>query len=291
MSFLNTPRRLLHEWSTRRKNQNTIRLLEKQLETRDPILLVHQMGRAGSMTTVNTLRNARPDLTLFHTHWLNPDSVKLRQSWVDGLPETHHPLNVRVGARLSTYLQNEGVKTREWDIVSVFREPIARNVSVFFLSIDTFIKNFQDRYQRGELDNKTLMKIFLERFPHDQPLEWFDQEVRDVFGIDVYTRPFPQDRGYLMINTGNIRLLLIKLEKLNDCYKNAFQEFLDVEIPNLQHTHVTELDPFKPMYTDFVRNATFPTEYLDRMYESAFSRHFYSAAEIDEFRKKWSAIG
>jgi hypothetical protein len=288
MSLLERPRKWLHEWSTRRKNQRTIDTLDAVLAGRDPILLVHQMGRAGSMTTVNTLRGAGLDLAVFHTHWLNPASVERRQHWVAHLPETRQPLNIRMSARISAQLQQEATGQRQWKLVTVFREPIARNVSVFFLSIDAFVENFQERHQRGELDNETLMEIFLEKFPHEQPLLWFEQEVKDVFGIDVYDQAFPQDQGYQVIRHDHVDLLLIKLEQLNNCYRKAFPELLEVEIPNLKHTHVTELDPSKPMYTDFVRNASFPPEYLDRMYESAFARHFYTDAERDAFRRKWS---
>lgn len=291
MSLFDTPRKLLHEWSTRRKNQRTIDTLEAVLDSNDPILLVHQMGRAGSMTTVNTLRSAGLDLPVFHTHWLNPASVEKRRDWVSHLPESHQPLNVRMSARISAQLQREGIGRRSWKLVTVFREPIARNVSVFFLSIDAFVENFQQRYRRGELDNETLMEIFLDRFPHEQPLQWFKQEIWDVFGIDVYEQAFPEHSGYQVIRAGRVDLLLLKLEQLNDCYQNAFQDLLEIEIPGLEHTHVTELDPAKPMYTDFVQNAVFPTEYLDHMYESAFARHFYTDRERETFRLKWSTAG
>jgi hypothetical protein len=196
-----------------------------------------------------------------------------------------------MSTRISAQLQREGIGRRSWKLVTVFREPIARNVSVFFLSIDAFVENFQQRYRRGELDNETLMEIFLDRFPHEQPLQWFKQEIGDVFGIDVYEQAFPEHSGYQVIRSGHVDLLLLKLEQLNDCYQDAFQDLLEIEIPGLEHTHVTELDPAKPMYTDFVRNAVFPTEYLDHMYESAFARHFYTDQEMETFRLKWSTAG
>ena len=288
MSLLDTPRRLLHEWSTRRKNQRTIDSLKTVLGSDAPILLVHQMGRAGSMTTVNTLRGTGLDLAVFHTHWLNPASVERRQNWVKHLPISRQPLNIRMSTLISAQLQREGTGRRHWKLVTVFREPIARNVSVFFLSIDAFVENFQRRYQRGELNNETLMGIFLDKFPHEQPLLWFEQEIEQVFGINVYDQAFPENKGYQVIRTDHVDLLLIKLEQLNHCYRDAFRNLLGVEIPDLEHTHVTELDPTKPMYTDFVRNAVFPAEYLDRMYESAFARHFYTDEERDAFRRKWS---
>ena len=282
-------RKSLNEWSTRRKAQQRLSELERFLRTQDPILLVHQMGRAGSMTTVNSLRKAGVGLPVYHTHWLNPESVEKRLQWVRDRPESHRPLNVRVGQKLAAELQQHGTARRHWKIVTICREPIARNVSVFFLSIDAFVKDFDQRFRRGELDHAKLLEIFLERFPHDQPLDWFDREMRDVFGIDIYTEPFPQDKGYQILRTERVDVLAIKLEQLNHCHADAFRDFLALEVEGLAQTHVTEQDPDRTMYKDFVRQAVLPDEYLDRMYQSRFARHFYTDAEIAGFRKKWSS--
>ena len=287
--MLETPRKWLYEWSTRRKAEHRLAELDQFLRTEDAILLVHQMGRAGSMTTVNSLRKIGVGLPVYHTHWLNPESVQRRMKWVNHLPESRRPLNVRVGQKLTEELQRDGTSRRHWNIVTVFREPIARNVSVFFLSIDAFVEDFERRYRSGELDHAKLLEIFLERFPHEQPLDWFDREMRDVFDIDVYTDPFPQDQGYQILRTRGADLLLIKLEQLDHCHAEAFRDFLGIDMPGLAQTHITEKDPSRPMYKDFVRQAVLPDEYLDRMYQSRFARHFYTDTELAGFRKKWSS--
>lgn len=288
MNLLDTPRRMLYEWKTRRKGEKSLQSLDRLLQTQDPILLVHQMGRAGSMTVVNTLRNSGVNLPIFHTHWLNPASVQKRLSWIEELPESRRPLNVRASERVANHLQQQGTDRRDWKLVSVFREPVARNLSVFFLSIDAFVENFHERYRNDDIDNKQLLTTFLDKFPHDQPLEWFDEEIKNVFGIDVLDYSFSKELGYQIIRSGNIDLLSMKLEQLSTCYQKAFQEFLGVHIADLQNTHVTELDPSKPMYADFVKSTVFPEDYLDRMYTSDFARHFYTEQEIKGFRQKWS---
>ena len=184
--MLGTLKRSYYQWNTRRAGQRHVDGLEEVLAGTDPMLLVHQMGRAGSMTTVNSLRQAGVDLPVYHTHWLNPETIDGRKHLTAHLPEARHPLNMRVARRIAEELKREGTKRRLWKLVTVFREPVARNISVFFLSIDAFVDDFERRYARGELSHQQLLDIFLEKFPHDQPLEWFDREVRDVFGIDVY---------------------------------------------------------------------------------------------------------
>lgn len=285
--ILDTPRHLLYQWYTRHKNQISIKNLERHLRTRRPALLVHQMGRAGSMTTVNTLRAAGLTMPVFHTHWLNPASVEKRVGWVGSQPESRHPLNVRTSVRIADEIRRAGPRHRDWHLVTVFREPVARNLSVFFLSIEAFIPDFFRRYEAGELSHQDILDVFLERFPHEQPLRWFDEEVRDVFGVDVFAHPFPRDQGYQVIREQGMSLLLIKVEQLNACYQQAFAAFLDLRIPHLEQTHITERDPSYSMYGDFIANVSLPENYLDRMYRSRFATHYYSANELDALRRKW----
>ncbi|NKN33373.1 putative capsular polysaccharide synthesis family protein [Marichromatium bheemlicum] len=284
---LQRARQHLYAWQTRHRNRRSLAALEAHLAGRDPALLVHQMGRAGSMTTVNTLRAAGLGMPVFHTHWLNPVNIRKRLDRFAGAPERRLPLNVRMARRIGQELQQHGPHHRPWHLVSVFREPVARNLSVYFLSIEDFIPDFFDRHARGALGDAEILETFLERFPHDQPVCWFDEEIRDTFGIDVYAQPFPIARGYQIIRQSDIAVLLIKVERLNDCYAAAFAEFLGVDVPRLEQTHVTEEDPAYSMYKDFIANVQLPTDYLDRLYDTRFARHFYGETEIARLRHQW----
>ena len=281
-------RQLAHQWATRRKNQQWVASLEDHLKTVDPILVVHQMGRAGSMTTVNTLREAGIAGPVYHTHWLNPASLAERLDWLEGVPEKRQPLNVRVARRIADDLRQGGAARRSWKLVSIFREPVGRNVSTFFLAIDRFFDDFFGRYERGEISLDQVQDTFLKAFRQDRVLEWFDKEVGEVFGIDVYGRDFPHDAGYQIFREGNVELLLIKLERLNDCFQTAFEAFLGTRIPKLAMTHVTEKDPTYSMYREFLQQVVMPADYLEQMYASRFARHFYRPEEIQGFIRKWS---
>lgn len=286
--MLEAASRVVYQWSTLYRANRQIVTLEGALRRRDPILLVHQMGRAGSMTVVNSLRTAGFSAPVFHTHWLNPETVRGRLSRLKHLPERRHPLNIRVSYRISQTLAHEGVGSRDWTLVTVFREPVARNISAFFLGLRGYVEDLDRRVALGTLDDSCLLEVFLKDFPHHLPLTWFDREVRDVFGCDVYAAPFPVERGYKVLRSGQVNLLLVKLEKLNSCYREAFTEFLGVSVDRLVNTHRGENDPLRSLYERFTRTVVMPNDYLDRMYSSDFARHLYSAAELDGFRARWS---
>lgn len=288
MMLLNKARQIAHKWETQRKNQRWLEALENHLKTTDPMLIVHQMGRAASMSTVNTLREAGITYPVYHTHWLNPASLTKRLEWLKGLPAKQHPLNVCVGHRIAEEIQNVGIGQRQWKLVSIFREPVGRNISTFFLTIENFFEDFFRRYECGEISLEQVLETFLREYRHEMPLQWFDKEVGEVFGIDVYEPAFPMEKGYQIIKNGNVEILLIKMERLNDCFQEAFENFLGTRIPNLALTHITEKDPSYYMYKEFLGKVTIPAEYLEQMYGSRFAKHFYRPEEIQDLMDKWS---
>jgi hypothetical protein len=168
------------------------------------------------------------------------------------------------------------------------RDPVARNISAFFENIIEFFPDFYTRYAAGELDIETIVSTFLERFDHDTPLVWFDFQMKPVFGIDVFACPFSTERGYSIYYGQNASLLLIKLEKLQDCVESAMKDFLGIDKLAIRNTNVAEGKEYREVYKAFLETVRLPPEYLDRMYDSKMVRHFYEQDEIRTFRKKWS---
>ena len=82
--MLDAIKRRLYEHLTHRRGQEKIHQLRRHLQTPDPIVLVHQMGRAGSMTTVGTLERADLGMPVLHSHSLNPRNIQRRVTYFAG---------------------------------------------------------------------------------------------------------------------------------------------------------------------------------------------------------------
>ena len=95
------------------------------------------------------------------------------------------------------------------------------------------------------------------------------------------------EAGFSVIEQGNMKLLTLKLEKLDTCIEKAFQTFLGLENFSLRKANTSEEQGYYPVYKRFRAEVGLPESYLDMMYESRFTRHFYSQTEIDGFRKNW----
>ena len=126
---------------------------------------------------------------------------------------------------------------------------------------------------------------------HDVPDRWFDMEVRTLYGIDVFAEPFDAQRGYAIYHSEFADLLVIKLEKLNQCATTAMHEFLGLADFRLLESNKAEDKEYAAIYQAFRRDLPLSQDYIGRMYASRVAQHFYTAEERAAFRRKWSAAG
>lgn len=283
---MNALRNILYTLNTEYRASLVLAQLRRHLKTGREICLVHQMGRVGSMTIVNSLKAACPELPIYHTHFLNPEYLQNRlrtekRNW--GIKNLHLRVSRILVRELNTALRN-----RSWKIITIVREPVARNVSTFFHSIKLFMPGFDKKYREGTITPEIMLNSFLAELDHDLPLKWFDVDVKSVFGINVYDHSFPTEKGYGIISQDNVTLLVIRLENLRQCYKDAFADLLGFEKVDLKIMHVAEKDDKRGIYKQFKENLRLPDWYLNDMYSSKYTKHFYNEAEIKGFWRQWS---
>ena len=51
--------------------------------------------------------------------------------------------------------------------------------------------------------------------PYGQSFGWFDTELKDHFGLDIFAEPFDREKGFGIYKKNNIEVFVYKLEKLN----------------------------------------------------------------------------
>jgi len=120
-------------------------------------------------------------------------------------------------------------------------------------------------------------------------LTWFDRELKSVFGVDVYAIPFDPAKGYEIYESEKARVLLVRLEDLRSRAPVAFGDFLGLGDFRLADTNVAEAKGYADVYRRFVASVRLPHDYIERMYDSRYARHFYSEDELDAFRLRWKA--
>jgi len=238
------------------------RVFFKQYLRNDNPVLVYQMGKVASSSVTRSLSRQYSGVVL-QAHYFNPNHkdwrVRRLYHWV---VEGARPLNV----------------------ISLTREPIGRNVSVFF---QNFERHTGVSYDKANFSLEELKTIFLEKFANGQPLHWFENNIMRNFGIDVYVKPFPKC-GHSTYTHKDIRLLVMRSE-INDNEKvKVIKDFLKMDSFRLVNRNISSQKEYASTYMDFKRNVKFPLDYIDKICKSKYFNHFYDQDTIDSVKQKWS---
>ena len=117
--------------------------------------------------------------------------------------------------------------------------------------------------------------------------EWFDEQLKSVFQIDVFRYPFDIEKGYTIIKEGNIELLLMKMEKLNDLEK-VIGEFLDIDSFQVRNANLGKQKTYRFALKEYKKTFSLSEKELENLYrKSDYMKHFYSEQERNEFYMKW----
>lgn len=236
-------------------------IFEVKLGQKTPIL-VYQMGKVGSSSIYSSLVKLYPGLVV-HAHHFYKD---------------HHRWDVR---RLYQWAV---VEKNPIHVITLTRSPIDRNVSAFF---QNFEKCTGISYENIESVEEKIGQLFLDKYKHDIPLVWFDENIKENFGIDVYEKPFPTC-GITSYEKNNVRLLVMRLEISDEEKVNAVNKFLNSQDFCLVNTNVGDAKIYADTYKKFKGKVRLPESYLNKMCASKYFNHFYSPDAIEASRVKWA---
>ena len=241
-------------------------------------IIVYQMGKVGSSSIKNSLES-RGIEPVFHLHRMNPDNIE--QVRLEYINNNRKPLDEWLGTMLYANIVIKGKRAK---FITLVREPIDRNVSAFFQNFGRFTGA---DYNDTDLAIQDLFNTFIEQYRHEVPLIWFDVEINQTLGIDVFEYPFPKEKGYLSMERGNFKLLILKLEIDDSVKERAISEFLGVSDFKLIRSNIAQEKSYATMYADFTKKLELPESYVEIMCDSEYTKHFYSDAEIEAIRSKW----
>lgn len=252
-------------------------------------VLVYQMGKVGSRSLCQALEARSDRLSVLHLHVLTAESMArveaiARRRW-DGRPRCRHVWTSRyVAAHL-------GARDRPWTVITLVRDPVARNVSSFFqvLELEHGIDVTEKlRAASPEAVARELLPVFLRDFDHDTPLVFLEREIGTVFGVEILGDPDAAGRGFRVYSSDAADVLLLRFEDLDRCVGPAMEAFLGLSDVRLEPRNVGDQKDYGSVYRAFRRQAALPDAYLDRMYGSRYARTFYTADELAGLRDYWA---
>lgn len=237
---------------------------------RNPIL-IYQPAKVGSTSIKVSLD--KYNIENVHIH----NIMKNKGHNVDFKPSIVELLNEQ------SKILRKSLLGKNLKIITLVREPVARSLS-------HFIQEFNENYIVINVDEGLPLaanKFVLEQLKTNYEFEWFNNELKQFTGIDIYEFPFDKERGYLLIKKDNIEILVMKVEKLNDNL-DVIGEFVGVQDFELINKNIGSEKYYRYVYQKLKRDFNISQEILYKHYENnKYFRHFYSDEEKAMFLKKW----
>lgn len=256
----------------------------KKFNIESPII-VFQMGKVGSSSVYDALNDLDLDVPVYHAHVLNRFDVYaegVRRTRVE--PQTDLAA-IEEGRALRKIIDSP--RWQKWALVSLVRAPIPRAISGFFENVDAFVPNFWARLKQNEITVAELDETFQRNYTDYSSIHWFDDQVRDVFGIDVFATPFPHAKGYAIYEAERARLLLMRLEDLNRCANPALGEFFGLPPLVLTRKNTGEQKAYGNLYQQFMEQLRLEPDYVRAMHGTRYAQHFYTPQELEASIARW----
>jgi hypothetical protein len=263
-----------------------------QAAWRGPVL-VYQMGKVGSVTVHQALERLGVFDSLWHVHVLSEVGLRRMATMrAAGLSASKLDARAAKARRIRAMLACAGAIPRPFKVVTLTREPVARSFSAYFHHLGLHQPGLDPHTEVDEAwVERTCAQIFSEPVPFfSGPEDWFQDELAEVFGLDVFEHPFPNHSGHGLYRAEGVEVLVLRLEDLHRGAAEALQAFLGVEVPGLPVDNRGLDRPWTSHYRRFLESVVVPREILDRVYGSRYARHFYSPQERAGFADRWSGV-
>lgn len=238
-------------------------------------VVIYQIGKVGSSTLKKTFDAYNIPSIQSHTFIATDEGRKIFRKYLEDIK-----------------FSNEKLK-----VITLVREPIGRTLSHetqlldrFVLSEETFLKNTSvwDAYN-NRLSNLIFNNSGINLY--SRPFQWFDDEIKQNFGIDIFEYPFDKEAGYSIIKKDNIELLVLKMERLN-LLADKIAEFVGVDQLVLKSENVGNKKRTRYIYKEILNKIKIPQFYFEYYYQNhPRMDYFYSKEEINHFREKWRERG
>jgi hypothetical protein len=240
-------------------------------------VIVYQMAKVGSSAVATALE--RSGETVFHVHRMDEGHLhqvrERRRSLGWQIPPI--PRHDLLGLRIRRDLIDRGHRAR---VVTLVRDPFARNLSSYFEHLDAV---WQTSNAHELIPIETLIAGFVERFPHDEPLTWFDDEMMRVTGIDVYAHPFPPC-GYRTVSTRQFDLLILKSELADEVKSAVLADFTGHTDLVIRRENRTAGKSKAKAWSAVAKALRLDDALVERVVTSRYVTHFFTSEERDRLR-------
>jgi hypothetical protein len=261
--------------------KDPLALLRSELQLRfskQTPVLVFTMAKVGSLSIYSSIKK-QTSIPCFHIHTLSlAECEEAKQVCLSQgiLPDSRSPVPI--------LLKKIITPKNPYKIISLFRDPVERNISAFFDAFHYYVGVSAEKYE-GNIES--LIDCFHKKLPHDYATLWVQEKFERDTGIDLYAEKFNTKEGHQLYEYENCHVLLINSVIEDRLKRKLVAKFIGNSSFQLTNVNVTEKSNKSKLYKAFKDQIRFDKNYLDRLLQTKYSRHFFSQEEIENSYKKW----
>ena len=186
------------------------KLISKYQKHKQTKILIYQMGKVGSTSIQNSL--IKLGYQSFHVHsFYKPIDTMFNYQSNKYFINRRYILwfKCRFFIFRQIYHRQKNIK-----IITLVRDPIARNISMFFQNLIFCLADYHKLDSQLEIEDTMhfLLASFFRNLDMSYCLDWFNKEIKRMFHVDVLACDFPRREGYHVIKGKKIDLLVLKME-------------------------------------------------------------------------------
>ena len=257
-----------------------------------PILLIYQLPKIGSQSLEATLRQCSLPHSIHRFHYLSSTAARnLRRglsspvpspAWKsDALQQLQAMTRMSRLLRLRRFLCFCGCRLPKVEVISGVRELISLMLASVFENYAYF----------GPTPEALTLKVCREALLHPKTFasvrDWFDLELKPFLGIDAFKRQFPREQAYAICENRFCRVLIYRFGVLEQL-PILLKKFLGCEIPALAQCNLGQSKAYADHYRFIKEHLRLPPDFVWTVHDCKMMRHFYSDAERQNWRAKWT---
>jgi hypothetical protein len=253
---------------------------------KSPIIILTP-GKVGSTSIYNILKNEFKN-PIFHIHQISRKGI--HESWEKHINSDRKsvPLHLIISKLLHKKLTRYSGPIY---IITIVREPIAREISAFFQNTEFFKTIVEDAKLNVDVQKSVyLLREIFERNIILDIEDWFNSEIKNYFGIDIFSIPFNEEKGFTIFKNGRFKLLLLKTETMNHVFQIALSEFLQKDIRfAIQKSNVGDNKHYAESYSQVKNQFKLDESVINQIISSRYFQHFYKGMEykvVEKWRKE-----
>lgn len=241
--------------------------------------VVHTIGKVASSTIYEAIKSIAGN-HCYHTHFLQKDKIQQVSKKLQNVGKT---VDGHIADSLEVLnLLSDNTQMRKLRVVSLVRDPLARNVSAFFENLELYgldPKNLPDA--------PSLIATFLERSHLNTMDEWFETQFSQVFDLKKRDIAFSKKAGCGLFQRHGVDFMILKAELENWRKERMLQAWLNTEDISLKDANVTANKSVSNHYTAFKKELSRHFDKVCSLYDSPWFNHFYSQEESRQFKAYW----